>query len=314
MKWKDRLIKRSGAVLRKCRAWLKFMDDTLLLSKLGIFIFCVLIAIAWSKAAPDFWPDYQVEFVGMIFDIVFILILFSFFERRRQRQQDIKRQEETIQDYKRWDSEEARYRLAGAIRRLNQMGVHRIDFSGTTISDFSFSKHEIESIEGSNFYDGGWGQPTRQTQVACTRVAFDWLVCRNVCFSLFDPLEGLANFNSGYAKFEDCSFINCDLSGAIFNGSSLWWSDVPPKTLFAIEEDDSGQQYSIPTGYGPFSEANLKHATFTNVDFRNADFRGANNIETANFAGAKGLETAYFDTEEIKKQVLDMARTQQDKV
>ncbi len=98
-----------------------------------------------------------VEFWGLIFDIFFILIVFSFFEHRRQRLQGIQNQQEIIDDYKRWDSPEAHFRIAGAVRRLNKLGIYALQLSGLRQTDFSFSTCQIGSIKGSIFYDGTWG-------------------------------------------------------------------------------------------------------------------------------------------------------------
>lgn len=66
----------------------------------------------------------------MTLDVFFILIVFALFEHRRNKRQDIARQLEVIDDYKRWDHPDAHLRIAGAIRRLNRLGVFALDMAG----------------------------------------------------------------------------------------------------------------------------------------------------------------------------------------
>jgi uncharacterized protein YjbI with pentapeptide repeats len=284
-------------------------------SRLILLAVSILILIAWFKLFPGYGNDYRIEFVGLIFDIVFILLIFSFFERSGRKQQDIKRQEEIIEDYKRWDNEEARFRLAGSIRRLNRLGKCAINFTGLRLSNFVFTQNDIASIEGSTFYDGSWGEPTKNTEVKLNKVGFDWLNCRNVTFSPGEMLVAQMPALQRSASFSNCSFISTNLTGAIFDGAQLEWSDVPPESLYEYEgENEDGSPILLQAYYGPFHEANLSHVSFEYVRFKNADFREAEHIEQANFYGATGLEASVFDSQEIKDFVLKAAQRSEEVV
>jgi uncharacterized protein YjbI with pentapeptide repeats len=270
-----------------------------------MMVVCLAIALVWERHAATFLTDIRVEFWGLIFDIFFILVVFSFFEHRRQRLLQVQIQHDIIEDYKSWDSEEARFRLAGAIRRLNKMGVNAIDLSGARISDFSFAKNSIPTLVGSTFYDGTWGEVMGEASVILKSVAFDHVDCRSVTFSPHDPFSGLALVLPRYAAFVDCSFLESDLRGAKFNGASLKWTKAPPESHFDFEEDpETGQTFSIPVSYGPFNGAELSKASFADAIFENADFRGASGVLDAEFSKAKGLDGALFDDEKTKASVL----------
>ncbi len=254
------------------------------------------------------WANLFVEFGGAVFDIlifgVFLTAVMSYFNRK----QEIARQHEIIEDYKRWDSEEARFRLAGAIRRLNRKGETAVNLSGVRLSDFSFSKNGIGSLSGSTLYDGTWGEPLAESAVKLNKVEFDYVDCQSVQFSPFNPLSGLGNITSSFADFLDCEFFNADLRNAIFNGAVLAWSAPPPDTHFEhIDDEENGAPIIAQKSYGPFDGANLAGTSFANVVFDNADFRGAKNILDANFSGAKGLDNAEFDGNDIKQAVLSKA-------
>ena len=82
---------------------------------------------------------------------------------RRDRRRETVSQHELIDDFKKWDSEEARHRIAGAVRRLNRLGQTAIDFVGMETTGLSFPAHDIGSIAGSAFYAGAWGSAGRRT-------------------------------------------------------------------------------------------------------------------------------------------------------
>ena len=81
-----------------------------------------------------------------MFDIILFGVIIAFFMFLRDRRKAIERYQEEIDDFKKWDSEEARYRIAGAIRRLNRLGKTDIDFGGIKLRDFSLSHFLKSSI------------------------------------------------------------------------------------------------------------------------------------------------------------------------
>jgi uncharacterized protein YjbI with pentapeptide repeats len=221
-------------------------------------------------------------------------------------------QHDIIEDYKGWDSEEARFRLAGAIRRLNKMGVDAINLSGARISDFSFSRNNIASLAGSTFFDGIWGEAIGESSVVLKKVDFSHVNCRSVTFSPYDPFSGLDFDLQRYARFEDCSFFEADLREATFNGASLKWTAAPPDSHYEFEEDpETGQGFATQVSSGPFDGADLRGASFAGCVFENADFRGASGFLEADFSKARGLEDAHFDDEDTKSAVLTNAAKEQ---
>ena len=257
----------------------------------------------WKSRQADLqWRDLWSELGGMTLDVFVILIVFEYFQHRRSVKAEADRQRETIDDYKAWDSEEARFRIAGAIRRLNRFGITAVDLAGATLTDFSFPKSRISSLAGSSFYDGTWGDPHRESAIRMTRVEFNHLDCSGVKFSPFEPLRLVANFH--HARFLDCSFQDSDFTAATFNGAELAWSELPPESWEVVEEDEDGEPRWIPNGYGPFHGSLLTGARFCHCAFRHADFRGADDLRGADFTGATGLQQAFFDSPEDKAWAL----------
>jgi hypothetical protein len=282
--------------------WRTLVQETNLPAATGLLIFCTVLTLEWRSRDPNgqVWP----ELAGLTFDIFFVLIVFSLFEFRRQKWEANSRQREIIDDYKRWNGEEARVRLAGAIRRLSKNGVHDLDLSGI-VQDFSFTAQGIGSLRRTVFYDGTWGEPLADKRVSLQQVTFDHVDCSEVTFSAFDPLEGILPYMTRYAEFRDCSFVRSSLRGAAFIGAALTWSEKPPASHYeVVEDEEGGEPASAQVTSGPFDGADLSGASFKGCIFENADFRGAEGLESADFSGAKGLAEAIFDDDETKAAVL----------
>jgi len=288
------------------RWWGHVVRTTNLYAAFGLLIFISLAAWAWSRIEPDshLWP----HLAGVAMEVFFVLIIFALFESYRLVDEGNHRQHEIIDDFKRWDSIEARYRIAGAARRLNRAGISKMDFSGLRLSNFDFAKAGVNDLQHSIFYDGTWGERFGDARVELNAVEFNHVNCREVVFSAMNPLNGLGLLSIKFAIFTDCSFIECPLRGSIFNGAELTWSKLPPAEIYEEYESSDGQLSRSQILYGPFYNADLTWASFRGTRFSNADFRGAEGLEDADFFEAVGLEDAYFDNEGVRQIVLNSVR------
>lgn len=310
MKRMRSITRRMKSVASRIRLWWKreLEDPIILLSSgilaVGIFVVAVLYAVkpSWRD---DFLPGVFVEFNGMLFDVFVFGIFVASFVRRLERRQERQRQQEIIDDYKKWDTEEGKLRIGGAVRRINRLGITSIDFSGMEISDFSFPRHDIKSIRGATFYDGDWGLGSRG-RMKLERVDLASVDCREVIFSKFNPFAGFGT-NFVFAELKDCNFDYADLSGAAFKGAHLEWTTKHPDEL-GVWHDDQEPPAFQQTYYPPFFQADLEGTSFVDATFKNADFRDAINVLNCDFAGAKGLETCLFDDEKTKNAVLAMSK------
>jgi uncharacterized protein YjbI with pentapeptide repeats len=294
--WRNRLATSRGAA-----NWRSFWHETNFPMAIGLFFACAGVTYLWWRLDPQDLSNLWPEMGGMTLDVFFILIVFALFEHRRNKRQDIGRQREVIDDYKRWDHPEAHLRIAGAIRRLNRLSEFALDMAGARLSKFDFAEQGIEKIDGSTFFNGQWGERFGDSTVHMVEVDFDRISCRNVTFSPFNPFGEFGISGSNHARFVDCSFNETDLSQSTFNGAELTWTEPPPEENGYAEEMVDGWDQ---THYGPFYLADLQQTSFKDCWFKNADFRNADNILEADFTGAKGLENAFFDSDEIRAAVL----------
>lgn len=299
------------AIARLVR-WTKreFFEYTILLS-LVLLVVGVSLVSALYLAIPGlqdgFFNGVFVEFNGMLFDLVVFGILFALFVRATERRREVQRQQEIIEDYKKWDSDEGRLRIAGAVRRLNRLGKTDVDFGGIELSDFSFRRHDIRSIRGSTFYDGTWGEMGSREDVKLERVDFQAVDCREVVFSKFHPFAGLT-LDVVFALVRDCNFAEADLANTVFKGAHLEWTKEHPEELGICHEFPDEPPAFQQTHYPPFWNSDLRRASFADATFKNADFRGADGILECDFKGAKGLEFALFDDDEVRNSVLKLSQ------
>ena len=70
-----------------------------------------------------------VEAHGLVFDLFIFGIVLTAYEVVRGKQDKVERYKEELDDYRGWEEEEAGYRVAGIIRRLEAEGIEDIDFN-----------------------------------------------------------------------------------------------------------------------------------------------------------------------------------------
>lgn len=112
------------------------------------FFWGVLMCFLNSKDGANFqWHDILVEANGMLFDLLVFGILLSVYEALREKREKIERLHEEIDDYREWDEKEAMYRIVGAVKRLNKLGVTNIDLSDCFLQNANL---QAVRLQGSN--------------------------------------------------------------------------------------------------------------------------------------------------------------------
>ncbi len=118
--------KSLSKVFQKEKPWLPF---------LWIFAVVLLLIsiygwIVYNNTGNKFdWLGIHTESVGMLLDVIFLGVVWSIFEYRRSKKNEIKRYLEEINDFRSWKSEEATFRIVGNIRRLSNLGYTDIDLT-----------------------------------------------------------------------------------------------------------------------------------------------------------------------------------------
>ncbi len=294
------------------RLWRIGFKETLIGSSFVVFLACVVIAALWGSIGE--WPDHRdllVEFWGLIFDVLVILVGFGIIQHRKQRRDDIARHSEVIEDLKRWSSEEAKHRVLGAMRRLNRLGETNFELSGAHLKSANFTGYGIKSIAGSTLSSGGWWGSDELTASSFEEVDFSRLDASEVVFEKTAPMRlGQTILSHGpRATYKNCDFWGADLSGAKFDGAELTWTSAPPDSLEEqVDEEPDGRPVYAKVARGVFEEVDLSNTSFKFCTFDKADFREAFNIEGADFSGAEGLDTCVFDNDGLKKKIIQNSK------
>ena len=245
-----------------------------------------------------------IEAWGTVFDILLVGIILAFFAFVRVRKERIDRYLEEIDDFKKWDSEEGRLRIAGNIRRLAKLGKTDIDFSGLVLRNISFGDQDIESLREATFCLGLRLDKMSKNSTQLENVGFSYVDCRGVTFS-----KNVGDFAGLGLVGKNLYFIDANLIGACFDGAILTWTDYKANRddwYQDMGEDEDGRPMQRQVYHPAFSGAKLSRCSFRYIKFDHADFRDADNVLEADFTGAKGLETCFFD-DDVREQILTAA-------
>lgn len=92
-----------------------------------------------SKLDFGEWDNILVESHGLLFDILLFGIGIAIYDEVRGNKQRIKRYSEELEDYRGWTDNEASFRVAGIVKRLEQAGINDLDYSNLHIGRLQLS-------------------------------------------------------------------------------------------------------------------------------------------------------------------------------
>ena len=111
---------------------------------IAIIMAAVLLFLSsWYGTLSEILQGVYIEAGAAVMDIVVFGIIIAWLKSKLSHNQEIAKKMELIDDFKKWGSDEARYRIAGAIRRLNKLKHTVVKFSGLELDGFDFRWHEI---------------------------------------------------------------------------------------------------------------------------------------------------------------------------
>jgi len=103
-----------------------------------------LISVIIFWPGDDFGQNIRVEFVGFCFDVLLLGLIYAIFKRRNKRDQDIKRWQEEIDDYRGWDEKEATFRIVGNVKRLNREKISAIRLQFCYLREAKLTKTNLK--------------------------------------------------------------------------------------------------------------------------------------------------------------------------
>ena len=231
----------------------------------AVLIIGVLTFIRGKIGISGFVENILVEAYGLLFDLLVIGMLIGHFLKKSERNQLIQRYHDEIDDFRNWQSEEAMHRIIGNIKRLNRLGVTKIDLSYCWLKGGVLKQAKLI---GSNLrnavLDGMIANGTDFSECGLTNTS----MCSGIFIGcMFKSSTGLS---SGFADgLNETKFCNSVLRDSDFSGSVLTGADFSGADLIDTDLSDCNLSESI------FSYANIFGIKVGNTDFTQADFRNA---------------------------------------
>ena len=196
----------------------------------------IIIIVSYNYYDGDFAENILVEAHGMLFDIlvigIFILSLNTLAERRIQKRIENQRYRDEIDDFRGWESEEAAYRNAGNLKRLQRNGYKgKINLKQCYLEGVDLQKNWDDDLLG-------YIKP----------------------FLAGSNLKGV---NIAFADLQNANLMSAKLQGAVFfevnlRGANFFWAKLQMATL----QDVNLQGANLQNAY-------LQDAILLNVDLRN---------------------------------------------
>jgi len=177
-----------------------------------VFIFSSIIVIGFTRFKygydEDFLKSVFIEAHGMLFDILIIGVVIFSLHKLIEKKHEIKRYQEEIDDFRNWDSDEAKFRIVGNIKRLNRMFVTRINLNNcilhnAQLEDAALREANLESV----ILD----------EASLKGVDFSWANLRHAEFNKANLLGADFKYSNLYRAF----FREADLTYAEFDRANM---------------------------------------------------------------------------------------------
>lgn len=228
----------------------------------------------------DMYVNVLTEAHGMIFDILVIGILLFWLREQGEIKQRIRQYKDEIDDFRMWESEEAAFRNAGNIKRLNRYNVTKIELVSAFLAKTNLSQVRLRdaNLNTANFTNSMMIEADLQE-----------------------------------ARLNQTNFENANLNQA--NLTKTYASGANFKDAFLIKANFEGA-FLIRTNFtnAYLMEANLSHCSLTEANFEDAnlykaDLRGADGLSAEQLSKTKSLYLAKFDPdmyEVLEKEIPDL--------
>lgn len=229
-----------------------------------VFLIVGFLDIFYLYELFDFgkWENILVEAHGLVFDLFIFGIVLTAYEVIRSKQDKIERYKEELDDYRGWTENEAAYRVAGVIRRL-----------------------EAEGVEDINFERLHLGRCSREIVEKAAKAGVHILSLQKARLDRAD----LRGADLGFANLQNAFLVASDLRGANLGFASLENAILSATNLQEVDLTTAILQGAI------LSEANLQEALLDGAILQGANLRSANlqgaSLRSANLKGADLSET-----------------------
>ena len=240
-----------------------------------ILVAALVIGLSWTHYTSldhHFYENLLVEAHGMIFDLLIIGILLVWLNKIGEKRLRIRRYQEEIDDFRHWINEEASFRIAGDVKRLNKDGVFNIDLYNCYLKNVNLN---YVKLDGSNM----------------NYINLEYSSLQNALMN--NVMLNQANFQN--VKLQGARLKGAQLSGANLQFSTPIKADLSGTNLIKAKLKGAVMIDCILTG------SMMAGADLTDVNFFKADLREVKGLTLEQMAKARSVHMTLFDTEfEVK--------------
>lgn len=213
--------------------------------------------------------DILVEAHGLVFDVFVFGVIIAIYIQRLENQRDIKRYEEEIEDFRHWESEEAKFRIIGNLKRLEkrkkvQINISKCYLRGSILERLSFIKINAKNTD---FTDSRF---------------------RNIKFTNGDLTN--SDFSNSFLEnisFKNATLVNTSFENATLKNVNFDNSILSGKVILSLQGDVGlvEHTYRINSDTGEFQE--FGGAIFKNCIIENSSFLNIEKYAGVDFTGVQ---------------------------
>lgn len=240
-----------------------------------VFAFILIILILLSLYFLDNNTFVQVQFPGAFLDVLIFGMLIVIFNKFADRRRDIKRWQEEIDDYRGWKSPEATYRIIGNIKRLNRVGITRIDLSFCYLKNANLGKDFQANVDKAEA-ELSPAMVSARKRGHMLRIPMS-ILAEEMKANLLGANLTRADLTD--ANLSDANLENANLYRAMLNGAYLFFANLKNANLRRAE-----------LKYSSFGGAILDGA-----NLMDADLSGARNLSLDQLSKVSTLYNASLD-------------------
>lgn len=254
-----------------------------------IFLLVISVSLCWDYVSATvlpnttagiykkvFWENILVEMHGVMLELAVIGVLIVWLDSRRNRNSEITRLHEDLNDYALLDFPEINVKKLGHLKRLNSMGVKSFNVQNLVLSNLvvkNFAavdsnliglKVRSSTLANSNF-----------SNVKMRSSSFENAVIRNTKFEKCDLLKS--------------NFLDATCKGISFHESSVERADFT--------------NCDLQSSY--FVDSDVRGIKLKGANLNRCSFRGARNVEVKELAKAASLDYIVLE-EELLEQLLKL--------
>ena len=250
----------------------KILEKPILTNSLVLVIVAIVVILAsldyYINDFDNFLKEVLAEAHGMIFDIAIIGMLIFWLNQRGETRLRIKSYKDEIDDFRIWESEEAAFRTAGNIKRLNRHKIYNLNLVNCFLEKANLN---YVNLTGANL---------NYANLSNTNLIDAKLENARLNQTRFENGNlNQASFCSSFAN--GASFKDANLIKSRFFNAFLIKADFT--NAFLMEADLKG--------------AYLTGADLTNANLYKADLRNAKGLSIDQLLKVRTLYLAKFDPE-----------------